>query len=225
MPFVVPGVCRFAAVGIFSSRDVVNVFDIRIDTTGSTMAREDAIADQAAVLIESISDHMTPVQVNDLTWDHVEWVDLDEADGSTGSTQTGTGGVTWQDAGNITTAPIPGNVAVLMNKVVPSARGRRNGRTYWCGVPEADTSDAAPNSLSGGQLTAWQTACDDWLASVNQDGDATSYDSRLCVVHILTRDTPNPGQELGSPLTGESHDVTEVSVQGLLATQRRRLRG
>lgn len=226
MPFIVNGVCRYTAVGLYSGRETANIFDIRIDTTGSTMARNDAIEEQAAILIESISDHLTPVQVNDFTWDHVEWVDLDDEDGSTGSTQDGTGGVTWQDAGNITTAPMPGNVSVLVNKSVTAARGRRNGRLYVCGVPEADTADASPNSLSGGQLTVWQDACDDLLASINQDGDPfSSFTSRLCVVHILTRAAPLPGQELGSPLTGDSRDVSALSVQGMLATQRRRLRG
>lgn len=226
MPFVVPGVCRFALRAEFGGRQVVNVWDIRIDTTGSSMDRGDAIEDQAAILIENTTDHISPLLVNDMEWKDVAWVDLDDEDGSTGSTSSGTGGINWPDAGNVTTAPIPGNTAVLVTKQVPSARGRRNGRSYVCGIPEADTSDPDPNSLTGGALTAWQTAWDNWIDAVNQDGDPfLGYSSRCCVVHILTREPSDPGDPPGAPLTGESHDITSLAVQGKLATQRRRLRG
>lgn len=225
MAFIVPGVCRFAARGLFAGRQVVNVFDMRIDTTGSTMSRLDAIEDQAKVLIESIVDHIVPRQVGEFAWQDVTWVDLDDEDGPTGSGQAGNGGTSFPDSGNVAAAGIPPNSAVLMTKAVPSQRGRRNGRTYWCGVPESDTSSTSGQSLTGGALTTWQTAADDFLASMNQDGDATTYDSRMCVVHILTRGPDTPEGNPGPPLTGDSRDVAEVPVDALLATQRRRLRG
>lgn len=222
MPFIVPSVCRFAAVGQFSGREIVNIFDISISEIISPSARADAIADQAAVLIESITDHVTPLQTNDVTWDEVRWVDLHSEDGTVGSTSTGTGAVTWPDAGNVTTGPCPGNVAVLVTKEAQSQRGRRNGRTYWCGVPEADSNDAAPNDLGGGALAAWQSGMDDFLASVNQDG---TYDSELAVVHILTRGPDTDEGNPGPPLTGVGRTVDALTVQTRLATQRRRLRG
>lgn len=225
MAFVVPGVCRFAINAVFSGREVVNILDMRIDTTGTGTDRIDAIIDQAKVIIESVTDHLTPVQTNDLTYNSVSWVDLDEDDGSTGETSEGNGAVTWPDAGNITTGPTPSNVAVLVTKETTRLRGHRNGRMYLCGVPEADSNDAAPNDLGGGALTSWQTAVDDFLASINQDGGSPDYDSRLCVVHILTRGPVVPPAELGPPLTGDSRDVEALVVQTRLATQRRRLRG
>lgn len=221
MPFIVPGVCRFTYNGSYEGRPIATVLDFRIDTTGAFTSRSEAIADQASTLVSAWSACIAPVVSNQFQLESVDWLDLDEADGSVGSISGGL-----PDSGALETAPFPGNVAVLITKEVIRQRGLRNGRWYQVGYVESGTATSTPNALGGGDLDLLQAAYNDWLDAANhENADPFFYDSNLCVVHILTREEPVPPATVGAPLTGESNDVTALSVQSLLATQRRRLRG
>jgi hypothetical protein len=219
MPFVVPDICRFAINQSLEGRAVVNVLDYQVDTTGSTMSRSDACEALAGDILVAWQGTVMNRQVDDLTFESVSWVDLNTATGTTGSI-TSAGAVTLPIGAGETGSPIPANVSALVTKTVSSARGRRNGRMFIAGIPEDATDITNGNTLSTTYQAALNSQLDDFLSeTANVDGLGTAYSSDMAVVHVLTR------SGTGAPLTGGYNLVTALTVQGLLATQRRRLRG
>lgn len=218
MPLVVNGVCRFTINQSMEGNDIANVLDMFIDTTGSSMAREDAIIDQAGVLVENWAGDLLVFQSNQLTFDSVSWVDLDESDGSTGMTTTG-GSITLPDPGGSATGALPTNVAGLVRKnLATTGRGFRSGRMFLAGLVESQTTVGNGNLIEPANITTLNAGLASFLGDINQDGTTSTYDSRLVVVHITSRDAD------GRPLTGDSREVGSLIIDQLLATQRRRLR-
>jgi hypothetical protein len=218
MALIVPGVCRYTVNGTFSDRPVANIIDMRIDTTGTATARSDAVQDQAGIILNEWSDHVLVTCGNRYTALSVSWVDLDDADGSTGLITEGED-ETWPQAGLEASSQFPGSVNILVTKVHAGGRQTRNGRMYLAGVAEAWTAAATPQAMDGTFVTAWQTNMDNLLDGINTTGSVFEYDSFMCVVHITERDID------GNPTEGNSNDVTALTVNARLATQRRRLRG
>lgn len=214
---IVPGVARFSVNGEAGGRPIVNVLDIRIDTTGSLMTRAEAVEAQAGVLINEWSDSILGMLCSNYVVNSVSWVDLDDADGTTGERST-TSQETWPQNGTVATAPLPSNVSALFTKQTVSQRGIRRGRMYLAPVPEAITTDNS-NEINAITRGDWQAAISAFLGDVNQENGVAGYDSKICVVHITGRDGA------GNPVTGVSNDVSSFAIQTTLATQRRRLRG
>lgn len=213
MPLEVPGVCRFTLHGNNDVQNwaVVLDIDINTDVTGD---RNDAIVDQAEVINQEWAEHVQPALSAECAYRGVRWVDLDSAGGSTGETTETAGSATVPLVGSITGDAAPGNVAALVRKSVSGGRTARGGRIYVPGIAESQTDGS---NLVTGQVTALQTAFNAFLTGVNQNDDpigigTATYDSRMVVVHELTAGGPTFSQ------------VTGLSVQVLLATQRRRMR-
>lgn len=219
MPFIVNGVCRFTLLQELAGNNVANIIDMRIDTTGSTISREAAIADQAEVIAREWAQDINVNLSDEISLVGVQWLDLDEADGSTG-TFTGGGGVVLPNPGGAATPPMPGNVSVLVRKNLEQAgRGRRSGRMYVAGLTEAGTEIDEANTIDPLVVAGFNSAFAQFLSDINQNTvQVDDYDSAMCVVHVSTRDGD------GHPLTGTSTDVASLTVDPLLATQRRRLR-
>lgn len=225
MAFIVPGVTRFAVNQSLEGRAVVNVLDYRIDTTGSTMSRSEAINNQAESIITEWVNWILPLQVDDISLESVSFVDLNSDDGITGSVSSSDSD-TLPLPGLVTDDPIPGNTSVLVTKQTTSARGRRNGRMFLAGASEVQTDAANGNRLSTAAQTGYNSNLSSFLSATNEiDSFGTAFESHMVVVSILTRDTPVPPATVGAPLTGEGNDVNDLVVDTLLATQRRRLRG
>jgi hypothetical protein len=223
-PLIAPGIARYTLNAHFGSHNIANVLDYFIDTTGTVADRGDAVAAQAGIIIDAWCDRILPTIADEYVFDSVTWVDLDELDGSTGIATTGddevlpqTGALT--GAGTDVTAP---NVAMLVKKIAPGGgRSTRNGRMYVAGVTEGATS-AAGDTILAASVTIFQAAFSNFLTDT--DGThpvgADIYDASLRVVHTRkVSDGPPPVYEFVS-----SSDVTQLQVQALLATQRRRLR-
>jgi hypothetical protein len=216
MPYVVPGIVRYTINGRLGSRDVANVLDYRIDTTGGTSSRADSAFNMAGILINEWSAEVLINLSSAYSFTSVSWVDLDSASGSTG-VRTTSGAISLPTAGSLTGDPLPGNVSQLVTKATASQRGRRSGRLFLAGLTEADTSG---NNILAARLTVWETRWAAFLGDTNQETPSIgTYQSFLAVSHVLTRDVN------GDPLTGESTDVDSLAPAALLATQRRRLRG
>lgn len=97
---------------------------------------------------------------------------------------------------------------------------------YLVGVPEIVTDVTNINNVTTGNVTSINTALAAFLGDTNQTNAGTPpYTSKMNVVHITSRAAPKPGQDVGSPLTGVGFAVTGLTVDSVLATQRRRLRG
>jgi len=227
LTFIVPGVAQYTINGSYGGRKVANVVHMKIDTTGSVIDRTNAVNAMAGIVLNEWTDHLLPKQAAAYTAESVSFVDLDSADGSVGS-RTQTAEQTWPKPGTGGTLPFPGNVALLVRKNLNGQRGVRKGRMYICGIQEADTVSPAQNELVAAAVTSWQTNMTNWFGSMNQtDQGPLGYNARLCIAHILTREPPsNPNKPWipGNPLTGVAIEVTSLSVDKTLATQRRRLR-
>lgn len=216
MAFIVPGVCRYAINGRAAGRNVVNVLDYKIDTTGTTADRAQSCSDQAGILINQWATSIMPILHSTYSFESVTFADLDSANGTTGSRSI-TSLRSLPIAGGGTGDALPSNAAGLITKVTNSARGQRNGRLYLS--PHGETNSIG-NELIGVVRDDWQARFTAFLGDTEQsDPNLGVYTSEMVVVHIETRDLA------GNPATGSSTNVSAMSVQTRLATQRRRLRG
>lgn len=225
MAFVVPGVCQYTIHGTYGNTPVANVLAYRIITTGTITDRNTAIDNMGGILINQWTTDVLPLLNSLYKADHLTWVDLNAADGNIGARNV-SGTHTWPLAGGALNASMPGNVAMLVRKNVSAKRGARKGRMFLAGVDETSTQNPNQNNMYTANVSALQTAMDHFLSNTNQSDPivGTGYQSFMQVIHILTRDTPKKPGRLGPPLTGEGLQVSSLSVDSLLASQRRRLR-
>lgn len=221
MGLVAPGICRFAVNQTLGGRDVVNIIDMKIDTTGEPISRTEAIRQQAEIIVQEWTDHVLPMVVDDLTAVDVSWVDLDEADGSTGSTSEGSGAAAWPENGASTGAPLPANVSVLVAKQITATRTHRSGRMYLAGFSEVITAAGNGNVIDPLELADINDNLESLLGNINQEGP---FDSNWHVVHTLSSVNPSPPPKLDIEFNGDS-EIQSLVADALLATQRRRLRG
>lgn len=217
MPFIVPGVARFSLNGSYFGRNTANIIDMRIDTTGTTTDRADAVEDQAQILINQWYADLRPRLSDAFTLRNVSWVDLDEADGTTGVATAGSS-ISLPQAGSLSSNRMAGNVAILVRKATTSARGQRAGRMYIGGITEDQTDTVNGNNLAAAWVTNWTSSLNSFKSNIEQEDALDAFQSNMVVVHITSRDSD------GNPATGDATDVSALQVQSLLATQRRRLR-
>ena len=224
-PFLVPTVCRFTVNGSFGPRKVANIIDMHIDTTGSTHSREEVIPDQAGIILNQWTSDILPNISYAYVAESVSWLDLNSDDGTVGE-RSSSGGHNWPTPGGFTGSSMPGNVAILVRKLISGGRGSKNGRMYLVGVDESYTF-AEFNNITASILATLNTKVSHFLDNINQSVglNEQNYTSLMVVSHILTRYPPKANQEVGSPHTGIGHGVQNLVVDSTLATQRRRLRG
>lgn len=212
---IAPTICRFAVNGLYGGRPVVNIVDMQIDTTGSSLAREDACEAQAGIIINEWDDSILTNLESFYKAESVSWVDLNSATGSVGL-RTSTDTTTFPQNGKKSgTAPMPGNVALRVNKNIVATRGQRQGRMYLAGASEASTAAGTPNSYDSAQIAVWNTALTSFLGDINQEEiiGPDNYTSKMVVVHTID-----------GVFTNYS-DVVGLSCDLVLGSQRRRLRG
>lgn len=212
MTLVVGGICRYTLNGEVSDRPWANILDMHIASSGDPgYSRESAIFDTAGNIINSWAEHMAPLLGKGTFLESVSWVDLDTADGSTGS-RVSTSEHNLPIEGGGATLLSPGSVAILVTKQVSSSRGRRNGRMYVAGVVDGLTNG---NTVEPTVIPTWQNAMDAYLAELNDVSFESSYTRDLSVVHTTG----------AAPTTGTYSHVDSLVVSNRPATQRRRLRG
>lgn len=211
-PVIAPGICEFTQRGTANGRPWAMVLHMDIDTdTGDS--RNAAIADQAKVLNNEWYDWIRALCNVSTNMVGTSWVDLNSADGSTGSSVATDAPAVVPAVGIATGEPYGRAVAKLVKKHTVSARGRRSGRIYLPGATETQIQDGAITSAHMTQLNTNMTA---WRDAINQEssglpGGAT-YSSQLVVLHV-----PGSGDV--------SFDVvTSMGPESTLATQRRRQR-
>jgi len=107
-------------------------------------------------------------------------------------------------AGTLTGEPVPQNTAHLVKKITASGGRRGRGRMY---VPTPTETNVAPNGVL---LTAYVTARQAELVSMKAALAAHADVGDLALFHDSAPFTPTP--------------ITLLSLQSLVATQRRRLR-
>lgn len=109
------------------------------------------------------------------------------------------------DNGGLSIAQQPPQVAILVNKVTGVGGRPGRGRMYIPGASDTDVD--ADGSLQTPYLAAWQSALDDLRT------DLIAADLEPSLLHGDSSPAPTP------------YAITQLQVAGLVATQRRRLRG
>lgn len=218
MAFIVPQVCRYTVHQNQDGNPVFNVVDMQIDTTGSSQSRGDAIAAQAGIIVSNWADHVMQYLANDLQATEVSWVDLDDEDGSTGSTSTGPQ-TDFPAVGGSASAPCPAGVCFLVKKNLEgSSRARRTGRMYLSGVATGHLDVNDGSLVDGATKTLIQAALNTFLGDITQTAfDPAGHTSKLVVPHILTRDP-----DTDAPLTGDYTDVSTLVLDSRVGFQKRR---
>lgn len=132
--------------------------------------------------------------------DTIQWGPVEASVGTSSGDLSGVGTSTGNGGATINSPPP--NAAVLVTKSTNTGGRRGRGRMYWPWA--ADESSVGEGGVwASGAVANFQTAMDNFLA------DLASADLPMVILH---RDGGSP-----SP-------VTVLTVQALLATQRRRLR-
>lgn len=179
MPIVAPGVVRYVIEGEVGGQDCFNILDYNISDEGLTTSRDDAIEQAAGDLLNQWSDHILPILTPAYVAQRVSWIDLDTADGSTGS-RSSTDGSSWPEAGADPGTSMPGNVCMRVRKNINGARGRRSGVLRLGGIAESWTSSAAPNVFQQNVIEAVNAAFESLKDGMNGAGDFTG---NLVVTH------------------------------------------
>lgn len=190
-------VTECAVLGHWSNgRQVANIVHVRRE--------EDDPATSARDVLNNWQDHMRNEVPNNYVIDGVRYRDRNVADGVVGflPIDPAKGSV-----GGASGASTPPNTSVLVHKNTETTAGKRKGRLYLPGAPEAEIDE--DGMLSTTLKTAWTTALNDFFA-----GLSGAADNELVVVHFA-----GP-----TDATGEVSVVTSLTVDPKMATQRRRLR-
>lgn len=211
MALVAPSIVRYTIVGTLFGEDCMSILDFSITDEGLTVSRNEAIALGAGDLLNQWSDHVLPLLSSAYTAIEVRWVDLDTANGGTGSVSS-TDGSTWPEEGGSTGAVLPNSVYCLMVKQLEGkTRTQRNGALRLGGILETHTTTNDANLLT----TEFQTAVNGAFESLKDgmNGADAGYTGNLVVVH--TKD---------DVYTGES-EIASFSARPIVGTLRRRMPG
>lgn len=212
---IVPNTARFTIKGTYLGVPVANIVDVKKDT-GAWNAAD--LLDQAKIIVSAWCDNVLPRVGQDYTGLSVSYIDMGSSSGGTGETATGTGS-SFPQVGGVSDAAMPGMVAYLIHKNITAARGARQGRMFICGVNEGATIAHDGNNLQDATVTLMNTALQDFLSAVNQDGGISSYGSSISVVH-----TKNTGTAADPVIVfvSTSH-VNSLTCDKKVHTQRRRM--
>lgn len=213
---VAPSVCRYTVNGTYLGRPVANILDqVIIDNVGPT-TRHDAIDDVAGDIIDAWSQHILSFVNTGYTATSVSWVDLDNANGETGS-KSSTTDESWPQSGLSDGDPYAASVALLVTKETSSGRGQRNGRMFIAGL---DESFVTGNTIEPAVLTGIQTELDAFTEALTETGMIATYETFPTVVH--TRNTGTAANPVIEYVNNTA--VTSFAAQSRVASQRRRNR-
>jgi len=190
-------VTEVAVLGHWSNgRSVANIVHVQRE--------EDDPAASARDVLNNWQDHMRNEVPNNYVIDGARYRDRNVADGVVGFLPPDPAKGSVGGASGAATSP---NVAVLVHKNCETTAGKRKGRLYLPGAPEAEIDE--DGMLSTTLKTAWTTALNDFYAGLSGAGG-----NQLVVVHFTG----------ASDVSGEKSIVTSLTVDPRVATQRRRLR-
>jgi hypothetical protein len=206
---IVPDVARFTMRFSQYGIPVNNVLDIKVLPTGATT--RDAICQaECQAIIDSWYTNLRPQQVNEITLNAIDFVDLDSSTGPTG-TVTASGTHTLPQAGSNVADDFPTFVALRALKNTVAARGLRGGSMFIGGMTETSTAIDAGNTINPAYVAGWNTNLAGFLAGINATfTGAVTGTGKLQVVH--------------RPLVGDptSTDVTSLTIDTRVTQQVRR---
>ena len=205
-----PDVIEVAVIGTLGGRQHVNVVHLRNDEAGGNDESK------ARDLLNNWQDHMLKLQTNSYQLVRAEWRSIDRDDNNVGTLMPDPAKAV---AGTNAAEGAPPNVALLIHKVTQNRpRGRRDGRIFLSGVPEAQIANNG--GLEAPWLASRQADLDAFVSGVNDAGWAGNSGSGLVVLET-TPDSRVPGTH---EVDLTSRAVTSLVLDPKVATQRDRLR-
>lgn len=214
MALIAPGICRFSVIGSLEGQLIVNVIDMQIDTTGGDISRGEAIFNTAGDILNNWDDHILIRVSGEYVAEEVRWVDLNSADGITGS-RSSTDDKTWPAPGENLGGALTNNTCALITKVLENkGRNQRNGLLRLAGIPGGQTASGNANALSPSAVTSYTEGFQDFLEGINdEEGPGINTTRKMVVVHTVEGD-----------YNGYS-DVEALIARAPLGTIRRRMPG
>lgn len=184
MALIFPLICRFTVVGSFAGQDCMNVLDCKVDDNGGGfLSRAERIHGLAGDILNNWTDHILPLLSTQYTALQVRWVDLDSAEGTTGS-RSATDAETWPMTGNNPGPALPGNVyAKVIKQVQGKTRTQRNGVLRLGGLAEAATVSQDANRLEAGTIAEINAGFEDLKDGIT--GLAGGWDIETGVLHTV----------------------------------------
>lgn len=219
-PVVAPTVVRIGLNhNLGNGRHATVVIDLSVDE-GVAGNRTTAVANAALATGQAWQDKIMTIASNALSYTGGQYTDLDSLAATSGSFGPAAGHPV---NGGAASATCPPNVAMLVTKHCAHSRAQRPGRMYVPGVIENQVSDQG--DISSTQLAGNQTAFNLLLAQL-QGSLISGATTAWRVVHVNGHDgVVAPGFPNGHPNSWSSSDVTALTCQTRVATQRRRNRG
>jgi hypothetical protein len=203
-------IIEIAIRATYAGRPHVNVLHVFNDETGgSDLSKVQDVRD-------NWQDHVLDILGDGYVLEDFAWRSLDPDDQNLGTLAVN---ATKPTAGAGSGAQSPPNVTYLVHKRTDNRpRGRRDGRIFLSGVPEANVD--ADGSVASGALTSANTALASFLSGVNDSGFTMGSGSYLAVLET----TPASRAPGAVPVTIEHRPVTLLELDTRVATQRDRLR-
>lgn len=226
MPGIIAtGVVRYSLNGTYAGRPWTNIVDALVVESLGGGTRAECLEDLGKRLIDSWVANVLENVVSQVSFTDLQWLDLDSESGSTGTLTAGTVSVLPQ-AGTAAGDGMAGNVAYRVNRNIVATRGKRKGRLYLVGVSEADTAAGSPNQISTAKRDAMNADLAILRTDMIQDPGVNplAYGSHMVVLHTEGAENPDPPPAIILTATGTS-EITSLTTDLTLATQRRRLRG
>lgn len=204
MPFQrVPNVAQFNCVLVPSTADeYINSFYVR-DTV---VTRNSAyLTGMAEAIGDAWEANWLPSIVNSYTFDRVDFRDLNDEFGLTGTVQ-------YEAVGSQSTEPAPAQVSTLVQITCDAGAAPRRGRLYLVGARE---------SVLAGATSLWdQALVDSAIASVAAVRTAISTEAITSAMVIVSRFLNNEPRT-----TATSNTIASISGRRLAASQRDRRPG
>lgn len=200
---IIQQVTRFSYIGQWTNnRPVVNIIDVAWDEDGTGLSRPEAIESVAEDVRNAWQDHIVGALTDNYTFLRVNWVDLDNANGSVGSIAADPGR---PDQGTGAGPSAPPSQCLQVNKITTRTRGARAGRWFLAGLTDAAIEENG--QIGQSTIDAFNSLLDDYLESVSDVG-GLAIDKAPVVISVTQ---------------GVGNRITSMECAPLVAYQGRRI--
>jgi hypothetical protein len=220
LEIVAPTIVRFTMKHLLTGgHEADTILDLSVDEVGTT--RHDAVVGCVPTVRDAWQTRIIPRLDGNVAFTGMHYLDLDSTSGISGDLGPN---AAKPITGSFNFSPTSPNVSYLCIKHCTHNRRQRSGRMYLPGVDEANV-DSAGNVL-GAYITGTNAVLESLRVDLTNVASVTHPATTAWrVVHVETYDGISvPGHPNGLPATWSSSDVSSVTVDGRVATQRRRLR-
>lgn len=209
---VAPTIVRFGMTGRYASRaNCTNIVDVSLDEFG--VSRGSAVDSIVPEVVTLWQDNMLANISNGYQFLGAHWLDIDSPDGHGGFQSALGGHPSTGDDGNNACSPA---VAYLVHKACDASRRQRSGRMYRVGCRES--SVGGDGAVDAGLRASLDAKLEAFRSGVSGLGLPLGFTMALRVVHVKAHNSD------GDPSEWSSSDVTSMTTDPYVATQRRRQR-